>query len=72
MQTQTQPTDAEIRKELLARVDVIRVKITQEGSIHVLTWAHRGDGGQSPWWQYLGDRSEFTLPDALSTHHAKL
>ena len=72
MQTQTQPTDAEIRKELLQQVDVIKVRITQDGSIHALTWAPRGDGGQSPWWQYLGDRSEFTLPDALSTHHAKL
>jgi hypothetical protein len=57
---QTQPNDSEIRKELLKRVDIIKVRITQDGSIHVLTWAHRGDGGQSPWWQYMGERSEFS------------
>ena len=64
MKTDTmQHTDAEIRKELLARVDVIKVKITRAGAIHVLTWAPRGDGGPSPWWQYMGETSEFTLPE---------
>jgi hypothetical protein len=60
MQTQTQLTDAEIRKELLARIDIIKVRITQSGEIHVLTWAPRGDGGPSRWWQYLGETSEFS------------
>jgi hypothetical protein len=60
MQTQTQPTDAEIRKELLARIDIIKVRITQSGEIHVLTWAPRGDGGPSLWWKYFGETSEFS------------
>ena len=63
MQTQTQPTDAEIRKELLQRVDVIKVKITRAGAIHVITWAPRGDGGPSRWWQYMGERSEFSTAE---------
>jgi len=50
-------TDREIR-QYVTTADTIRVRIARDGSVHRYTNQPRGDGGQTPWWQYVGERDE--------------
>jgi len=61
-------TDAQIRDHLMQREGVERVKISRDGSVHVYGNMPRGDGGQLPWWQFVGWRDEIAAKIAAESN----
>jgi len=47
-------TKSQIRAMLMDRDDVLAVRITRDGEIHIKTDRERGDGGPTPWWMFAG------------------
>ena len=54
-------SNSKIRAGLLSEDHVLRVRITRKGDIHIYTTTPRGDGGESPWWMYLGCVQDFYI-----------
>jgi hypothetical protein len=51
-------TNKQIRSYILADSDHEKVVIKRNGEIHVRTNRQRGDGGSTPWWMFVGYRSD--------------